>query len=93
MNASTSLAEYAVILGGIIGLLIHSTSPGSGIAMSCFSKATSSHADRLACGRENMAKLAQYSAGLFRELKQLTEQPTEFRQTHSCRRDHSFRQL
>ncbi|MER9926410.1 hypothetical protein NKJ84_26635 [Mesorhizobium sp. M0048] len=36
--------EYAIIVGGIIGLSMHSTSPGSGIAMFCFSNATSSRA-------------------------------------------------
>lgn len=87
-----SHVEYVVIGGGIIGLSIayHLTRLGHRDVLLL-------ERDQLTCGttwhaaglvtqlraNENMAKLAQYSAELFRDLEQLTGQPSGFRQTGS----------
>ncbi|MER8678266.1 FAD-dependent oxidoreductase [Mesorhizobium sp. M0037] len=87
-----SHVEYAIIGGGIIGLSIayHLTRLGHRDVLLV-------ERDRLTCGttwhaaglvtqlraNENMAKLAQYSAELFRDLERLTGQPTGFRQSGS----------
>ncbi|WP_407185340.1 FAD-dependent oxidoreductase [Bradyrhizobium centrosematis] len=87
-----SHAEYVIIGGGIIGLSIayHLTRLGHRDVLLL-------ERDQLTCGTtwhaaglvtqlrasENMAKLAQYTAGLFRELEELTGQHTGFRQCGS----------
>ncbi|MER9134603.1 FAD-dependent oxidoreductase [Mesorhizobium sp. M0768] len=87
-----SRAEYIIIGGGIIGLSIayHLTRLGHRDIVLL-------ERDRLTCGttwhaaglvtqlraNETMAKLAQYSAELFRDLEKLTGQPTGFRQSGS----------
>ncbi|MDA9455982.1 FAD-dependent oxidoreductase [Bradyrhizobium sp. CCBAU 21359] len=85
-------AEFVVIGGGIIGLstAYHLTRLGHRDVLLL-------ERDQLTCGTtwhaaglvtqlrasENMAKLAQYTAGLFRELEELTGQHTGFRQCGS----------
>lgn len=85
-------AEFVIIGGGIIGLSIayHLTRLGHRDVLLL-------ERDQLTCGttwhaaglvtqlraNENMAKLAQYTAGLFRELEELTGQHTGFRQCGS----------
>lgn len=87
-----SHAEYVVIGGGIIGLSVayHLTRLGHRDVLLL-------ERDQLTCGTtwhaaglvtqlrasDNMAKLAQYTAGLFRELEELTGQHTGFRQCGS----------
>ncbi|TYL72253.1 GcvT family protein [Bradyrhizobium cytisi] len=87
-----SQAEYVIVGGGIIGLSIayHLTRLGHRDVLLL-------ERDQLTCGTtwhaaglvtqlrasENMAKLAQYTAGLFRELEQVTGQHTGFRQCGS----------
>ncbi|MCK1699424.1 FAD-dependent oxidoreductase [Bradyrhizobium sp. 144] len=87
-----SHAEYVIVGGGIIGLSIayHLTRLGHREVLLL-------ERDQLTCGTtwhaaglvtqlrasENMAKLAQYTAGLFRELEQVTGQHTGFRQCGS----------
>lgn len=87
-----SHVEYVIIGGGIIGLSIayHLTRLGHRDVLLL-------ERDQLTCGttwhaaglvtqlraNENMARLAQYSAELFRDLEQLTGQPTGFRQSGS----------
>lgn len=87
-----SHAEYVIIGGGIIGLSIayHLTRLGHRDVLLL-------ERDQLTCGTtwhaaglvtqlrasENMAKLAQYTAGLFREFEELTGQHTGFRQCGS----------
>ncbi|TIM70806.1 MAG: FAD-dependent oxidoreductase [Mesorhizobium sp.] len=87
-----SHTEYVIVGGGIIGLSIayHLTRLGHRDVLLL-------ERDQLTCGttwhaaglvtqlrsNENMAKLAQYSAELFRDLEQLTGQPTGFRQSGS----------
>ncbi|MES0133065.1 FAD-dependent oxidoreductase [Mesorhizobium sp. M0029] len=87
-----SHTEYAVIGGGIIGLSVafHLTRLGHRDVLLL-------ERDQLTCGttwhaaglitqlraNENMARLARYSAELFRDLEQLTGQPTGFRQSGS----------
>lgn len=87
-----SHAEYVVVGGGIIGLSVayHLTRLGHRDVLLL-------ERDQLTCGTtwhaaglvtqlrasENMAKLAQYTAGLFRELEALTGQHTGFRQCGS----------
>ncbi|MHC1948348.1 GcvT family protein [Bradyrhizobium sp. UFLA06-06] len=87
-----SHAEYVIVGGGIIGLSIafHLTRLGHRDVLLL-------ERDQLTCGTtwhaaglvtqlrasENMAKLAQYTAGLFRELEELTGQHTGFRQCGS----------
>ncbi|MGY4167668.1 GcvT family protein [Bradyrhizobium sp. USDA 4529] len=87
-----SQAEYVVIGGGIIGLSVayHLTRLGHRDVLLL-------ERDQLTCGTtwhaaglvtqlrasENMAKLAQYTAGLFRELEAVTGQHTGFRQCGS----------
>lgn len=87
-----SHAEYVIIGGGIIGLSVayHLTRLGHRDVLLL-------ERDQLTCGTtwhaaglvtqlrasENMAKLAQYTAGLFRELESLTGQQTGFRQCGS----------
>ncbi|MUZ75637.1 FAD-dependent oxidoreductase [Agrobacterium vitis] len=91
-NKMPSHVEYLVIGGGIIGLSIayHLTRLGHRDVLLL-------ERDQLTCGttwhaaglvtqlraNENMAKLAQYSAELFRDLEKLTGQATGFRQTGS----------
>ncbi|CAH2394360.1 GcvT family protein [Mesorhizobium ventifaucium] len=91
-NKLPSHIEYVIIGGGIIGLSIayHLTRLGHRDVLLL-------ERDQLTCGttwhaaglvtqlraNENMAKLAQYSAELFRDLEQLTGQPTGFRQSGS----------
>ncbi len=85
-------AEYVIVGGGIIGLSVayHLTKLGIRDVV-LFER------DQLTCGTtwhaaglvtqlrasENMAKLAQYTAGLFRELEKETGQQTGFRQCGS----------
>lgn len=87
-----SQAEYVVVGGGIIGLSIayHLTRLGHRDVLLL-------ERDQLTCGTtwhaaglvtqlrasENMAKLAQYTAELFRDLERETGQPTGFRQCGS----------
>lgn len=87
-----SHAEYVIIGGGIIGLSVayHLTRLG-------YRDVLLLERDQLTCGTtwhaaglvtqlrasENMAKLAQYTARLFRDLEQLTGQHTGFRQCGS----------
>ncbi|WP_050399837.1 GcvT family protein [Bradyrhizobium embrapense] len=87
-----SHAEFVIVGGGIIGLSIayHLTRLGHRDVLLL-------ERDQLTCGttwhaaglvtqlraNENMAKLAQYTAGLFRELETVTGQYTGFRQTGS----------
>lgn len=87
-----SHAEYVIVGGGIIGLSVgyHLTRLGHRDVLLL-------ERDQLTCGTtwhaaglvtqlrasENMAKLAQYTAGLFRELEELTGQHTGFRQCGS----------
>lgn len=87
-----SQAEFVIIGGGIIGLSVayHLTRLGCRDVLLL-------DRDQLTCGTtwhaaglvtqlrasENMAKLAQYTAGLFRELEELTGQDTGFRQCGS----------
>ncbi|WP_027155928.1 FAD-dependent oxidoreductase [Mesorhizobium sp. WSM2561] len=84
--------EYIIVGGGIIGLSIayHLTRLGHRDVLLL-------ERDQLTCGttwhaaglvtqlraNENMAKLAQYTAELFRDLEKLTGQPTGFRQSGS----------
>lgn len=87
-----SQAEYVIVGGGIIGLSIayHLTRLG-------YRDVLLLERDQLTCGTtwhaaglvtqlrasENMAKLAQYTAGLFQELEKVTGQHTGFRQCGS----------
>ncbi|UWU75888.1 FAD-dependent oxidoreductase [Bradyrhizobium huanghuaihaiense] len=87
-----SHAEYVIVGGGIIGLstAFHLTRLGHRDVLLL-------ERDQLTCGttwhaaglvtqlraNENMAKLAQYTAGLFHELESLTGQSTGFRQSGS----------
>lgn len=87
-----SHAEYVIVGGGIIGLSVayHLTRLGHRDVLLL-------ERDQLTCGTtwhaaglvtqlrasENMAKLAQYTAGLFQELEELTGQSTGFRQCGS----------
>ncbi|QKC98904.1 GcvT family protein [Mesorhizobium sp. NZP2298] len=91
-NNLPSQAEYVIIGGGIIGLSVayHLTRLN-------FRDVLLLERDQLTCGTtwhaaglvtqlratENMAKLAQYTAELFKELQELTGQPTGFRQSGS----------
>lgn len=87
-----SQAEYVIVGGGIIGLSVayHLTRLG-------YRDVLLLERDQLTCGTtwhaaglvtqlrasENMAKLAQYTAGLFQELEKVTGQRTGFRQCGS----------
>lgn len=87
-----SQAEYVIVGGGIIGLSIayHLTRLGHRDVLLL-------ERDQLTCGTtwhaaglvtqlratENMARLAQYTADLFKQLEKLTGQPTGFRQSGS----------
>lgn len=91
-NKLPSHAEYVIVGGGIIGLSIayHLTRLGHRDVLLL-------ERDQLTCGTtwhaaglvtqlratENMAKLAQYTAELFKQLEGLTGQPTGFRQSGS----------
>ncbi|TGN73416.1 FAD-dependent oxidoreductase [Bradyrhizobium yuanmingense] len=91
-NKLPSQAEYVILGGGIIGLSIayHLTRLGHRDVLLL-------ERDQLTCGTtwhaaglvtqlratENMAKLAQYTAELFKQLEKLTGQPTGFRQSGS----------
>lgn len=91
-NKLPSHAEYVIVGGGIIGLSIafHLTRLGHRDVLLL-------ERDQLTCGTtwhaaglvtqlratENMAKLAQYTAQLFKELETLTGQATGFRQSGS----------
>lgn len=91
-NKLPSHAEYVIVGGGIIGLSVayHLTRLGHRdillLERDQLTSGTTWHAAGLVTqlrASENMAKLAQYTAGLFQELEKLTGQHTGFRQCGS----------